>query len=112
MNHAHTHMALQADTKSQTPLLPRVSLGLTMGAAFAMFITVGLFHVWTQTAILNAGYALARERQIQSDLEDAQRRLQLQIARLRAPARLEAVAIGRGFRKAEPGEAIMLEARP
>jgi cell division protein FtsL len=69
----------------------RVLLGLaalvlwTMGSGFA--------YVWCQTQVVNLGYRLSEVHRQHAKLVDENKKLHLEMARLRAPERVEEIAL-------------------
>ena len=68
---------------------------------------LGIFHVWSRTRVLAAGYQLGRleaeHRQLQADRD----RLKLEVATLRSPGRLERYARERlGMAPPAPGTVV------
>jgi cell division protein FtsL len=65
---------------------------LPAAALAAALCGVGLFHVWTHTRVVAAGYELARLEAEHRRLAAERDRLKLEVATLRAPGRLERFA--------------------
>lgn len=89
---------------------PRVPLLFTLGAGIALFLIVGLFHIWSRVAILDQGYAIGKQRAVREELLQDQKSLQLELARLRDPARLEHSATAYGLGPAKPGQFVIMGA--
>lgn len=80
---------------------------LSMAALVAALAGVGLFHVWTHTRVVSAGYELARLEAEHRRLAGDRARLQLEVATLRAPGRLEKYARTRlGMAPPGPGAVV------
>ncbi len=56
---------------------------------------VGIFHVWSHTRVTAAGYRLGELQRAQEALRAERNRLEVEVATLRAPGRLEAFARAR-----------------
>jgi cell division protein FtsL len=79
-----------------------VVLGLSL-------IGVVLLHVWLRLQVVHMGYALATTSKLQSQLEQENRELKVELATLTSPDRLEAMARRRlGLRPPEKGQVIVL----
>lgn len=86
----------------------RVPVYFTLAVGIALFLAVGLFHIWSRVAILDQGYAIGRQRQNREELLQDRKALQLEIARLRDPARLERAAVSLGLAAPTPGQIVIL----
>jgi cell division protein FtsL len=60
--------------------------------ACALLAAVAVFHAWVRTQVTEEGYRLSRLAQEQGRLLDERDRLTRQVAELRTPARMEALA--------------------
>ena len=90
-------------SRQRSPLraLARAALLVALAAA------VGVFHVWSHARVTDAGYRLDRLRVRQRDLGAEQARLELEVAALRAPGRLERYARARlGMAPPAPGAVV------
>jgi cell division protein FtsL len=68
---------------------------------------LGIFHVWTQTRVVAAGYSLARLEAENRRLSAERDRLKLEVSTLRAPGRLERYARARlGMAPPAPGAVV------
>jgi len=76
---------------AQTPLLVVGRAALLVGALAA----VGVFHVWSHTRVTAAGYRLGELQRAQEALRGERNRLEVEVATLRAPGRLEGYARAR-----------------
>lgn len=80
-----------------------------LGAASlaAMLGAVGVFHVWSRTRVIDAGYELARLETEHRRLASERDRLRIEVATLRAPGRLEQFARARlGMAPPAPGAVV------
>jgi cell division protein FtsL len=69
-------------------LLPLGRPALLVAAA----AVVGIFHVWSQTRVVTAGYRLGELQRERAALLAERNRLEVEVATLRAPGRLERFA--------------------
>ena len=61
--------------------------------ALFLWILVGAFtYVWCRVQVVNLGYRLSEAHRVHSRLVDDNKKLHLELARLRAPERVEQVA--------------------
>ena len=68
---------------------------------------VGIFHVWSHTRVTAAGYRLGELQRTQEALRAERNRLEVEVATLRAPGRLEAFARARlGMAPPAPGAVV------
>jgi cell division protein FtsL len=73
----------------------------------APLVGLGIFHVWSRTRVLTAGYELARLQLEHRRLQDERDRLNLEVATLRSPGRLERYARERlGMAPPAPGTVV------
>lgn len=73
----------------------------------APIAAAGVFHVWTRTRVVAAGYELARLQREHDRLADERARLVIEVATLRAPGRLERFARQRlGMAPPAPGAVV------
>lgn len=95
-----------------TPRLLRVVRGWVVRRAFALFLAlVGLcmVQVWLRLQVTHVGYDLSVARQLQLKLEQERRELEVELATLRDPARLDDVARRRlGLTDAKKGQVVIL----
>jgi cell division protein FtsL len=68
---------------------------------------VGVFHVWSHTRVTSAGYRLGELQRAQEALRAERNRLEVEVATLRAPGRLESYARARlGMAPPAPGTVV------
>jgi cell division protein FtsL len=73
----------------------------------AALASVGIFHVWSHTRVTAAGYRLGELQRKQESLRAERNRLEVEVATLRAPGRLEAFARARlGLAPPAPGAVV------
>ena len=83
--------AVRGAPRSEGPARVVGKMALLAAAAAA----VGLFHVWSHTRVTAAGYRLGELQRAQESLRVERNRLEVEVATLRAPGRLEAFARAR-----------------
>jgi cell division protein FtsL len=94
----------RARTSSRGGAVPRI---LAAAALAALLGAVGVFHVWSRTRVIEAGYALARLEAEHRRLASERDRLRIEVATLRAPGRLEQFARARlGMAPPAPGAVV------
>lgn len=72
-----------------------------------LLASVGLFHVWSHTRVTTAGYRLGELQRTQEALIAQRNRLEVEVATLRAPGRLERFAREKlGMAPPEPGAVV------
>ena len=70
-------------------------------------VAVGVFHVWSHTCVTAAGYRLGELQRTQESLRAERNRLEVEVATLRAPGRLESFARARlGMAPPAPGAVV------
>jgi cell division protein FtsL len=69
----------------------RVLLGLVALVLWTM--ASGFAYVWCQTKVVNLGYRLSEAHRQHAKLVDENKKLHLEMARLRAPERVEQIAL-------------------
>jgi cell division protein FtsL len=80
---------------------------LRLGLLAAALAALGIFHVWTHTRVVAAGYDLARLEAENRRLVAERDRLRLEVSTLRAPGRLERYARARlGMAPPAPGAVV------
>jgi cell division protein FtsL len=73
----------------------------------AALAAVGIFHVWSYTRVTAAGYRLGELQRTQESLRAERNRLEVEVATLRAPGRLESFARARlGMAPPAPGAVV------
>ncbi len=73
----------------------------------AALAAVGIFHVWSHTCVTTAGYRLGELQRQAEALRAERNRLEVEVATLRAPGRLEAFARARlGMAPPAPGAVV------
>ncbi|MBI3078770.1 MAG: cell division protein FtsL [Deltaproteobacteria bacterium] len=65
---------------------------LAVAGASALILAALLFYVWTRIRVVQMGYEISRANQAQRELLERSRALRLEVATLRAPRRIEAIA--------------------
>ena len=81
-----------------------VPLVLRAALCAAALAGVGIFHVWSRTRVVAAGYALGELQREHVNLESEHDRLRIEVETLRSPAVLEKVARTRlGMAPPAPG---------
>jgi cell division protein FtsL len=90
---------------------PRLQPGterlLRLAGLAALLAAVGIFHVWSRTQVIAAGYDLARLESEHRRLAAERDRLRIEVATLRAPGRLERFARERlGMAPPAPGAVV------
>ena len=83
---------------------------LRPAALAALLAAVGVFHVWSHTRVTAAGYRLGELQREQEALRAERDRLEVEVATLRAPGRLEAFARAR-LKMAPPAPGAVVAAR-
>src|SRR5512144_2631287 len=95
---------MTADARSSWGPLRVVGRAALLVSALA---TVGIFHVWSHTRVTAAGYRLGELQRTQEALRAERNRLEVEVATLRAPGRLEAFARARlGMAPPAPGAVV------
>ena len=61
-------------------------------ALMALFFLQGLFYVWCRVQCTNAGYAIEQEKSRQETLLKVRSTLNIELARLKSPERIETIA--------------------
>ena len=93
----------EVDERRQRELWNSVFVGMFL-------VLVALFSAWQHFELLRHGYRLEQMQQQRADEEEVGRHLRLEIETLRAPKRIEQLALQRLHLVAPgPGEAIVME---
>lgn len=83
-------------------LLPALLLGFSL-------VGLALLQVWLRLQVIHVGYVLSTTSKVQSELEQENRELKLELATLTSPDRLEERARARlGLREPEKGQVVIL----
>ena len=90
----------------------RIPLWVTLGVSVFLFVTVGLFRIWSRVEIVSQGYALERERKVREDIFLEKRALLLQVERMRDPSRLEELARNAALTPPQPGQVVLMRGVP
>ncbi len=93
---------MAADRKGRGPIRV-VGRATLLVAALA---AVGVFHVWSHTCVTTAGYRLGELQRAAEELRAERNRLEVEVATLRAPGRLEAYARALGMAPPAPGAVV------
>jgi cell division protein FtsL len=94
-----------AGVRERTPGERR--LGRAIGLGFALVIAIALLLVWVRLHTVHTGYQLSAARHLVHKLEQEQRELELEIATLTSPRRLESLARERlGMGPPRPGQIV------
>jgi cell division protein FtsL len=114
-------MAALVNAQLQRPTAPKSARGErigrkqrrrhNLGVALLALVLVGvaLGHVWLRLQVVQMGYVLSTTSKLQSQLEQEQRELKVELATLMSPDRLEAMARKRlGLVPPEKGQVIFL----
>jgi cell division protein FtsL len=84
------------------PFLLPVVLGLGL-------VAMALLHVWLRLQVIHLGYVLSTRSKLQSQLEQENRELKVELATLTSPGRLEAMARSRlGMTEPERAQMVVL----
>lgn len=82
---------------------------VTATALLAGLVGVVLLHVWLRLQVVHMGYVLSTTSKLQSQLEQENRELKVELATLTSPDRLEAMSRRRlGLTLPEKGQVIVL----
>lgn len=70
---------------------------------------MALLHVWLRLQVVHLGYVLSTMSKLQSQLEQENRELKVELATLTSPARLESMARARlGMTEPKRGQVVVL----
>ena len=100
-----TPMPVSGVRARQRPADRRVAFAIVLGVL--MVVGVALLLVWVRLQAVHTGYQLSAARHLVHKLEQEQRELELEIATLTSPRRLEALARDRlGMGPPAPGQIV------
>ncbi|HEY3306442.1 MAG TPA: cell division protein FtsL [Candidatus Binatia bacterium] len=72
-------------------------------------VAMALLHVWLRLQVVHLGYVLSTMSKLQSQLEQENRELKVELATLTSPGRLEAMARARlGMTEPQRGQVVVL----
>jgi len=93
----------EVDERRQRELWSSLGIG-------AVLVLVVMFDAWQHFELIRHGYEIEALQKAKADEDDVRRHLGLEIATLRAPQRIERLAVTRlGMQQPKTGEAIVLE---
>lgn len=93
----------EVDQRRQRELWSSLAIG-------AVLVLVVMFDAWQHFELIRHGYEIEALQKAKADEEDVRRHLRLEIETLRAPQRIERLAVSRlGMLQPKSGEAIVLE---
>jgi cell division protein FtsL len=107
---ANAKQAPRTKANRPTPRLKRRGRGpLAFYVLGFCLMGLALFHVWLRLRVVHMGYVLSSTSKLQSQIEHENRELQVELATLTSPDRLEAMARTRlGLMPPEKGQVIIL----
>lgn len=83
-------MSAPADRARRAPRRgPGGRRAVEIAAAAALLVALGVFHIWSRTRVVSAGYELAELQRQHAELVAAQDQLHIELEMLRSPAQLE-----------------------
>ena len=89
-------------SRGKAPFFSTIVLGLGL-------VALALLHVWLRLQVVHLGYVLSTTSKLQSQLEQENRQLKVELATLTSPDRLEPMARGRlGMVEPERGQMVIL----
>jgi len=89
-------------SRSQSSLFPALLLGVGL-------VALALLHVWLRLQVVHLGYVLSTTSKLQSQLEQENRELKVELATLTSPDRVEAMSRQRlGMVEPEKGQVVIL----
>ena len=98
-------------TAARPPLLARVVRRLLVRRLLALgglLVLACMAHVWLRLQVIRLGYDLSAARAMQLRLEHERRELEIELATLRDPARIERVARRLGMIAPRAGQVVVL----
>ena len=115
MEHAETfEYAIRKDVRNN-PIVREVDgrrqreLWSSLGIGIVLVLVV-MFDAWQHFELIRHGYEIEALQKAKADEDDVRRHLKLEIETLRAPQRIERIALGRlGMQQPKSGDAIVLE---
>jgi cell division protein FtsL len=91
--------------KRRTRRWRRLKTSMVLGAVVLALVGSALFYVWTRHEVTSWGYQISTATERQSELKQMNRELRLEVASLRSPSRIEAIARDRlGLDFPKPGQ--------
>ena len=89
-------------SRGKSSLFPALLLGVGL-------VALALLHVWLRLQVVHLGYVLSTTSKLQSQLEQENRELKVELATLTSPDRLEAMSRLRlGMVEPERGQVVIL----
>lgn len=96
------HGASMRASKGKPSLFPALLLGVGL-------VALALLHVWLRLQVVHLGYVLSTTSKLQSQIEQENRELKVELATLTSPDRLEAASRARlGMVEPERGQVVIL----
>ena len=93
----------EVDERRQRELWTSLAIGVVL-------VLVVMFDAWQHFELIRHGYEIEALQKAKADEDDVRRHLRLEIETLRAPQRIERLAVTRlGMQQPKSGEAIVLE---
>lgn len=93
------------------PLLARVMRRVLVRRLLglgALLVLACIVHVWVRLQVIRVGYDLSAARNLQLRLDHERRELEIELATLRDPARIEEVARRLGMTAPRAGQVVVL----
>ena len=87
-----TLLKKRATEHARAPVRRRFLLSLLLGLGL---VAMALLHVWLRLQVVHLGYVLSTRSKLQSQLEQENRELKVELATLTSPGRLEAMVRAR-----------------
>lgn len=115
MSEATLHFAPRSSVLARQRIRERAGARRTrwliaVAGASALILSAMLFFVWTRIRVVQTGYEISRANQVQQELLEESRALRLEVATLRAPRRIEAIAGSQlGLRPPRPEQVVVVE---
>jgi hypothetical protein len=107
-------MSARAPARRAAPGLPGARVAGEIALAAALLAALGVFHIWSRTRVVAAGYALGELQKQHAELVAAQDQLRIELEMLRSPGQLERAVRTRlsGLGMAPPDRGAVLAAGP